>query len=199
MTARKREGAIVVRPLTRKDWPHLRELFGERGACGGCWCMAWRLPNKEWEARRGEKNRRAFQRLVTSGKAKGVLAFSGGEPVGWCSVGPRAEFQALDTKRSLATEWDENTWSVTCFFLRRDWRDKGVGSRMLEAAVKLARENGARRVEGYPVVPTKGFGGKMPGAFAWTGLPKMFARKGFRKLAKTPGKRPIYVRGLRPG
>ncbi len=194
---RRKRGAVVVRALGADDWPAVVELFGERGACGGCWCMAWRLPTKEWEARKGAGNKRAFKRLVRSGQATGVLAFVDGEPVGWCSVGPRADFRGLETKRSLATDWDQATWSVTCFFLRKDWRGKEVGTKLLERAVKLARECGARRVEGYPVVPTKGFGHKMPGAFAWTGLPQMFERKGFRKLAKTPGKRPIYVKRLR--
>jgi GNAT superfamily N-acetyltransferase len=157
------------------------------------------MESENKQAQKGAPNKRAFRRLVVSGKATGILAFAGDEPVGWCSVGPRAAFRALKTKRSLATDWDARTWSVTCFFVRRDWRGKGVGSQLLAGAVKLARERGASLVEGYPVVPTEGFGAQMPAVFAWTGLPQMFECKGFRKLAKTPGKRPIYVRQLRGG
>lgn len=191
---------LSVRALTPADWPVLEALFGARGACGGCWCMAWRVPHKEWEARKGEPNRRALRDLVMSGAATGCLAFAGDEPVGWCSVGPRAQFRALETKRSLKTDWDERTWSVTCFFIHKDWRGRGVSTRLLEAAVTLARARGATRLEGYPVVPTAGFGGrKMPAAFAWTGLPQSFERAGFRRLAEAPGARPIYVRRLRAG
>jgi GNAT superfamily N-acetyltransferase len=195
-----RRARISVRPLQRDDWPAIEALFGARGACGGCWCLAWRLPHTQWQAQKGAANKRAFARLVTSGEATGCLAFAGGEPVGWCSVGPRAEFRALENKRSLRTDWDERTWSVTCFFIRKDFRARGVSSRLLEAAVRLARERGATRVEGYPVVPSPGFGGrKMPAAFAWTGLPQTFERAGFRRLDHAPGARPIYVRRLRAG
>ena len=187
---------ITVRALRRSDWPVIEELFGERGACGGCWCMAWRRPGREWEKHKGASNQRAFQRLVTSGVATGVLALAGAEPVGWCSVGPRADFKSLATKRSLFTDWDEDTWSVTCFFVPRAWRGRGVAGKLLGEAVVLARLGGARRIEGYPVAPTKGFGAKMPGAFVWTGLPQIFERKRFRRLDDAPGKHPIYVRQL---
>ena len=183
-----------MRALRKSDWARLEELFGARGACGGCWCMVWRLERKAWEAGRGERNRRALKRLVENG-ASGVLALAGGRAVGWCSVGPRAEFVALESKPSLATDWDERTWSVTCFFVTKEWRKRGLGKRMLDVAVALARKRGASRIEGYPVPPPKA-GGELPGAFAWTGLPQVFEGCGFERLANAPGKRPIYARSL---
>jgi hypothetical protein len=51
---------LSFHPLTAERWPDLEKLFGERGACGGCWCMAWRLPRAEWEAGRGEPHKRAL-------------------------------------------------------------------------------------------------------------------------------------------
>ena len=156
--------------------------------------MAWRRPGREWEEHRGASNRRAMQRLVASDTPPGLLAFAGSEAVGWCSVAPRADFRSLETKRSLATDWDATTWSITCFFVRKDWRGKGVGDALLAGAVRFARERGARALEGYPAVPTKG---ALPSAFAWTGLPSMFERAGFERLAQTPGKRPIYAKRFR--
>ena len=195
--SRARPPAVEVRPLTESDWPLVEALFGERGACGGCWCMAWRLTRKSWETGRGAKNRRAWKRLVESGAATGVLAVADGRAVGWCSAGPRADFVALETERSLATDWDERTWSVTCFFVDKAWRRKGLGACMLRAAAALAKEHGARRIEGYPAALPQD-GGDLPAAFAWTGLPQVFERAGFAPLAETPGKRPIYVRRLSP-
>ncbi|HEX6883118.1 MAG TPA: GNAT family N-acetyltransferase [Planctomycetota bacterium] len=188
--------AVTVRPVRPSDWEALAELFGARGACAGCWCMAWRLPRARWEAGRGAGNRRALRRLVTSGTPPGVLAFAGERAVGWCSVAPRAEFAALAKKPSLATDWDARTWSVTCFFVAKDWRKRGLGRRLLDAAVRLARAGGATRVEGYPAPPPKQ-GGDLPAVFAWTGLPAVFERCGFAPRTDVPGKRPIYVRALR--
>jgi len=193
---RARASAVTVRALAPDDWPLLEALFGARGACGGCWCMAWRLGRAEWEAGRGEPNRKALRGLVTRGRALGALALAGDRAVGWCSVGPRADFAALETKRSLATDWDARTWSVTCFFVEREWRKRGLGKRLLTTAVALARAGGATRVEGYPA-PLPKAGGDLPAAFAWTGLPQVFERAGFARLARVPGKRPIYVRALR--
>jgi len=187
--------AVTVRPVRPSDWDAMAELFGARGACAGCWCMAWRLSRKEWEAGRGAANRRALRRLVTSGTPPGVLAFAGARAVGWCSIAPRAEFAALAKKPSLATDWDARTWSVTCFFVAKDWRKHGLGRRLLDAAVRTARARGATRVEGYPAPPPKQ-GGDLPAVFAWTGLPVVFERCGFMPLAEAPGKRPIYVRAL---
>lgn len=158
--------------------------------------MAWRLSRADWEAGRGARNKRRLRKLVESGAPAGVLAWVGGRAVAWCSVGPRAEFAALATKRSLATDWDERTWSVTCFFVDKAWRRHGLGRRLLEAAVALARRHGATRVEGYPAALPKD-GGALPAAFAWTGLPQVFERAGFTRLAEAPGKHPIYVRALR--
>ncbi|MCI0409351.1 MAG: N-acetyltransferase, partial [Acidobacteria bacterium] len=56
-------------PATKERWADLEALFGERGACGGCWCMAWRLPRAQYQAGKGEKNRRALMKLVKSKQA----------------------------------------------------------------------------------------------------------------------------------
>ncbi|HKQ59925.1 MAG TPA: hypothetical protein VJS92_01495, partial [Candidatus Polarisedimenticolaceae bacterium] len=68
------------RAATPELWPAVVELFGPRGACAGCWCMFWRLPRPQWEARKGAKNRAALRRLVAAGAAPGILAFDGDEP-----------------------------------------------------------------------------------------------------------------------
>lgn len=191
-----RSAKVRVRPVRASDWELVEELFGERGACGGCWCMAWRLSRKRWEAGRGPSNRRALKRLVETGAPPGVLALAGGRAVGWCSAGPRADFVALETKRSLATDGDEHTWSVTCFFVAKDWRRHGLGRRLLDGAVRLARAHGASRLEGYPAAPPRA-GGDLPAAFAWTGLPSVFEQCGFTRRGDAPGKRPFYVRSFR--
>ena len=78
----------AFRPVTPSRWNDLEDLFGERGACGGCWCMAWRLTTREWTAGKGTRNRRALKRLVESGARPGILAYRGREVIGWCAVAP---------------------------------------------------------------------------------------------------------------
>src|SRR5438132_11155412 len=109
--------AIHIRPLEPGDWPLIVQLFGEKGACGGCWCMWPRVPRggKLWEDLKGAKNKERFRRLVRADKVHGVLAFCGETPVGWCCFGPRGTFPRLETVRALKRDWSEDTWSIVCF------------------------------------------------------------------------------------
>lgn len=195
-TPTRRKSNISVRPLNRDDWSVIAQLFGDNGACGGCWCMSWRLPRggKLWQENKGEPNRLAFRRLIRDGKVHGCLAFDGTQPVGWCCVGPRADFPRLKTIKALQTEWDHSTWSVTCFYIRPAWRGRQVASKLLKEAVALAKANGAQRLEGYPVKP---YGtGKIPAAFAWTGVPRLFECQKFVTITPPGETRHVYARTL---
>jgi GNAT superfamily N-acetyltransferase len=178
--------AIV--PLTSARWKDLERLFGPRGACGGCWCMTPRLTRREYEASKGEKNRRAMKRLVERGPPPGLLAYRDGEPVAWIALGPRSEYRLLAGSRVLAPVDDAPVWSIVCLYLRKDVRRKGLSSELLKAAVAFARKQGARIVEGYPQVPKQA---DMPAVFAWTGFASSFERAGFREVARRSPTRPI--------
>lgn len=183
---------ITTREIKPADWDALEELFGAKGACGGCWCMVWRSPyaGKAWRERLGEPNRRDLQSLLQSGALHAALAFDAEMPVGWCSVGPRADFPGLQRSRVLKTEWDERTWSVTCFVVKRTHRGRGVSGALLREAIRIAKKRGAKVIEGYPakVNPEKP---KLPAVFAWTGVPAIFEGAGFTCITP-PDARPIY-------
>jgi GNAT superfamily N-acetyltransferase len=195
--SRKRAARLAFRPVTPGRWKDLEALFGERGACGGCWCMAWRLRHREFQAGKGAANRRALKRIVESGGRPGVLAYDGPTPVGWCSVGPREEFAFLARSRVLKPLDDRAVWSITCLFVAKGRRRRGLGARLLRAAADLAARRGARLVEGYPTESRQ----KLPDAFVWTGTPGAFRRAGFREVLRRSPSRPIFrkvVRGSAP-
>jgi GNAT superfamily N-acetyltransferase len=175
--------------LTRDRWADFAELFGDRGACGGCWCMFWRLPRKEFNARKGEGNRSAMKALVESGVIPGLLGYLDGRPVGWCSLAPREQFPALARSRVLQPVDDQPCWSVSCLFVRRSHRNRGVATLLLGAAVEYVKGKGVRFLEGYPVEPRTGK--PVPAAFAWTGIPKAFTANGFSEAARRSPTRPI--------
>jgi hypothetical protein len=70
---------LAFRPLTSVNWPDLERLFGKRGACGGCWCMYWRLTQSQFRKQKGEGNRRALRSIVATGEVPGLLAYADGE------------------------------------------------------------------------------------------------------------------------
>jgi GNAT superfamily N-acetyltransferase len=155
--------------------------------------MYWRLPRSRWTAGKGQRNRRAFCRLVAAGRPPGVLAYVAGQPVGWCAVEPREACPGLDRSRVAARVDAEPVWSVSCFFVARAFRGRGVSVALLEAAVAHAAAGGARIVEGYPVEPGAG---RLADAFAWTGLASTFRRAGFREVARRSPTRPVMRRTL---
>jgi GNAT superfamily N-acetyltransferase len=169
---------LAVRDLSPALWPALEELFGPRGACGGCWCMFWRLEKGErWDELKGAPAKRRFKRLVASGAAKGAIAFAGNEPVGWIAYGPRADFPRLERARTLACPDAGEVWALPCFFIKAGWRDRGVATALLNHALKSLRRRGVKVAEGYPVNLKPGQ--RLPNAFAWTGTRSLFADAGF--------------------
>ena len=182
---------FTFHPLTPERWNDFEVLFGPRGACGGCWCMWWRLKRSDFDRQKGDANRLALQQIVASGEVPGLLAYNssaGGPPVGWCSVAPREAFPALERSRILKRVDDQPVWSVVCFFIAKTYRRQGLTVSLLCAAVEYARQQGARIVEGYPDDPKKG---DIPAPFAFTGLASAFLQAGFVEVLRRSETRPI--------
>lgn len=178
---------IETKELRPELWPQLEKLFGTNGACGGCWCMSWRNEKGEdWEKIKGSTAKSRLKKLVTAGKAHGVLAFVDGEPVGWCSFDRRKDYAKLDRAPSFKCDDAEQVWSVPCFFVHKDYRGKSVATALLEHAVRAMKKLGAEIVEGYPVKPYN-YGKKIPHAFAWTGTLPLFEEAGFKAIGKKDG------------
>ena len=175
-------------PLTVERWADLEALFGERGAVGGCWCMTPRLSHTEYEAQKGEGNRRAMRAVVESGEVPGIVAYVGGAPAGWCAVAPRETYPRLERSRVARRIDDRAVWSVVCFFIGSPYRRRGLSAGLLTAAVEHARGEGATVVEGYPVEPQKP---NMPEVFAWTGMAGAFRDAGFVEVARRTPTRPF--------
>jgi GNAT superfamily N-acetyltransferase len=190
----RRLPALRFHPATIDRWPDVERLFGERGACAGCWCMFWRRARKDWEAGKGEGNRRELRKLVRNGAEPGVLAYHGAEPIGWCAVAPRTDYPALARSRVLGPLDDRPVWSIACLFVARPHRRCGVSARLLGAAVDHARSRGATIVEGYPTIPGSK---RAPDAFLWTGTASAFERAGFREVLRRSPTRPIVRRTTR--
>jgi len=185
---------IRFHPLTPGRLPDLETLFGPRGACGGCWCMFWKQTPAQYQAGKGEPNRRAMRRQVEGGVVPGILAYDAEGPVGWCAVEPRAAYPRLARSRTLAPVDDAPAWSVPCFFVARRARGTGLTARLLEAAAAHARRGGAPVLEGYPVDPRA----RTADAFVYTGIASTFRRAGFEEVARRSATRPLMRLALRP-
>ena len=178
---------IKFLPLTTERWNDFEKLFGKNGACGGCWCMFWRLPKAEYHAGSGDGNKQAMKSLVDTGGMPGIVAYDGERAVGWCTISPRAEYQRLLRARSLKLPYEETVWAVPCFFVLKEYRRKGVSVALLKNAVKYAKKQGATAVEGYPSDPAK----NQPDAFVYTGLTSAFREAGFIEFKHPDAAKPV--------
>ena len=180
---------LAFKPLTTKEWNDFVTLFGERGACGGCWCMLWRLTRKQFESQKGEGNKLAMKTIIDSGEVPGILAYHSNKAIGWCAIAPRSSYLALSRSRILQPIDDRPCWSVACLFIEKSYRKMGVSTELLRAAAGYAKSKGAELVEGYPVEPKSEK--DIPPAFAWTGIPSAFIRAGFKEVQRRSPTRPI--------
>lgn len=180
--------SISVKPIDRSLWADLEKLFGTNGACGGCWCMFWKLRGKAFENATGDKARRMHKSIVDAGTKTGLLAYMNGDVVGWVAIEPRKAYEKLAHSRVLAPVDDQPVWSVPCFYVAKAYRRKGVSLSLLKAAVGYVKRRGGRIVEGYPVETEV----KKPDPFIYTGNASIFKQAGFREVARNSPTRPIF-------
>lgn len=181
--------------------------------------MFMRLPRATFEQQKGLKNKKAMHKLVKANDVPGLLAYTRGEPVGWCSISPREKFSALERSRILQPIDDQPVWSVTCFFIAKGFRRQGVTVELLKAAIAYVKKRGGKILEGYPVEPASansastgsastgsatatatatataaasaGAKKMQPDTFMWTGLASAFRKAGFKEILRRSATRPI--------
>ena len=176
---------IEVLPVTPDRWDDLVTLFGPNGAYSNCWCTYGTWRTAEWDRRTGKQRRAELRRQVAEGREPGLLAYVDGEPVGWCAVAPRQRYDRLTNPRARTFRPidERESWVVTCFFIRRDQRGKGVAETLLRVVPSFVAERGGTLVEGYPVEHAD------HGAAAlYTGTTGMFERAEFAEVARLGGR-----------
>jgi GNAT superfamily N-acetyltransferase len=146
----------------------------------------------DWTNASATGNRERLHELALTGPPPGLVAFRGGQAVGWVSLGPRSSFERLEHSVVLAPIDDRPVWSIVCFVVGRKARRSGVAHRLLDAAIGYAREQGATALEAYPIDP----GERVSAASAYRGTLTMFERAGFDVVARRRFNRTSPVRPI---
>ena len=138
-----------------------------------------------WSSRTSDQNKTEKRLLVERRKAHGVLVYSEGKPVGWCQFGPPSELPRIDRMRNYESATARpSSWRITCFFVDRAFRRKGVAKAALEGALRALEKRGVASVEAYPHDTARG---EFSASFIWHGTVRLFEQHGFvkeRKLGK---------------
>src|SRR5881275_3441512 len=106
---------------------------------------------RAYRKRPHEENRAAFREVVKRGPPPGLLAFDGDMAVGWCQLTPRDALPWLDRAWRLRRVDDQPVWSISCFYIRKGYRRKGVTSALIKGALKAAKDAVATALEAYPL------------------------------------------------
>lgn len=175
---------LTFRLLTPDLWPALEDLFSESAVCSRCWCMYGRIGGS-YRKRPAEENKAALRQVVEHGPPPGVLAFDGGAAVGWCRVTPRDAVPWLDRLWQLKRVDDTPVWSLSCLYVRKRYRGRGITSHLIAEALETARRANAPALEAYP------FDAEVSPSASGSGYASTFARAGFSVVARRMPARPI--------
>jgi GNAT superfamily N-acetyltransferase len=180
------QSTIEVYPATAERWADLEALFGQNGAYAGCWCMFWRLERSRFKHQKGAGNKETLRDMVDAGDVPGVLAYSGGQAIGWCSIGPRETFAALENSRTLKRIDALPVWSIACFFVAKPFRRQGAMQALIRGAVQYAQQHGAHSVEAYPLdLQTPQLQGQHLTSYAgYMGIASAFQAVGFVEVGR---------------
>ncbi len=173
-----------VKPVTKETWKDFETLFESKGAPKYCWCMAWRSTPEELKVNDSSHRKTYIRKRVNGGTPIGLLAYEEREPVAWCSVAPRETYRRLDGDESL-----DGVWSVTCFFIKREYRKSGLTAFLIREAKKYAKKNGARYLEAYPVENDSP-------SYRFMGFLSMFEKSDFTFVKKAGLRRHVMVHKL---
>jgi len=193
---------VRIVPANEASWKDLEVILG-KVKCHGCLCFCQRYKTNSDGWRNDPDEERAHRlRMQTecdnpdSETTSGLVAFVDDEPAGWCAVEPRPAYPGLTRQVAWAgrpgeDRGDSGVWAVTCMVTAQPYRWQGLTHTLVAAAVEFAREQGARALEGYPMLTQSGK------IITWgelhVGSRGAFAAAGFREISR-PTKRRVVMR-----
>ncbi|MCX6502213.1 MAG: GNAT family N-acetyltransferase [Microbacterium sp.] len=190
---------IEVVPATPGTMDAVEQALTGGGDGASCQCQWWTLQAREFDRTSREEREDLLAAEVAASPPPGLIARVDGAAAGWVRVGPRIRQPRLARTRTFALSaepWDDaSVWAVTCFSIRKEFRGQGVMRALLDGAIGLARENGARTLEAYPFDPTMQ---KVPTNDLYLGVLSVFLDAGFREVGRSRPHRAVVSLDLSP-
>lgn len=160
-----------------------KDAFVDFPDWSGCYCGFYDTPGDRWDstAKAGPEHRAARSERIRSGQAHGLLAEVNGKVVGWCNAQARSSFRNMRRYSVVMENPTEPVGSIMCFLVAPEYRGKGVGTALLNAACEMFRREGLGVAEGYPTTDT----GKRTWEIPWAeenykGSLNMYLKAGFK-------------------
>ena len=185
-----------VRALSSATWDaYAAMLERHNGVFGGCWCTWFHRPAGESPGVEGlgqgyDSNRQIKERLVREGRSRAALVFDGEEVIAWCQFGTPADLPNIYHRKQYLEENERlPDYRLTCIFVDKRYRRRGVSEIALQGALDLIAEAGGGIVEGYPH-DTQG----KRQSVLYGGTRNLFERAGFSYARPKGAKNTVMVR-----
>lgn len=148
------ESSYSIAPLSPETWSAFDALVQRHnGIFGGCWCI-WFHPDGPERGQGAEANRALKKAYVEQGKAHAALVMDGAEAIAWAEYGTPVELPTLHhLKEYDATKTADPDYRITCVFVDKRHRRRGVTELAITGALDLIAQAGGGRVESYPSRP----------------------------------------------
>ena len=168
----------LIEPLGPRTWEAFADLAERHnGVWGGCWCTYFHCYPHPPELK--ELGAREFKHhLVEEGRAHAALVFDDDVAVAWAEFGPPEELPNIHHRK----EWEQGLvrrpdYRITCLFVDRRYRRRGMASVAVRGALALIVRDGGGLVESYPhdLPPDK----KTSASFLYNATRTMYERLGF--------------------
>jgi GNAT superfamily N-acetyltransferase len=170
----------TVKALGPGTWNDFADLAGRHnGVWNGCWCTWFHtFYSDKVKDRTAEDNRDAKRQRVNEGRAHAALVFDGDLAVAWCQYGTPDELPNIYHRKEYLTGQDKvPDYRLTCFFVDKKYRRKGVAAVALKGALELIAQDGGGLVEAYPQDTAEGQ--KVSATFLYSATRSLFEQAGF--------------------
>ena len=171
------DDTFTVRPLAPATWDAFADLAERHnGVWGGCWCTWFHTMHGE-KTFDADANRALKKRLVREGRAHAALVFDGSVAVAWCQFGSPQELPNMKHRKEYEAALESlPDFRLTCFFVDKRYRRRGVSALALQGALDLIAKAGGGVVEAYP----QDTGGKkITASFLYSVTRSLFEQAGF--------------------
>jgi len=185
----------TVKALGPDTWSAFAELAGRHnGVWNGCWCTWFHTMHAE-KSFTAEGNRGLKEQLVNESRAHAALVFDGDKAVAWCEYGTPEELPNIYHRKEYEAGLDRlPDYRLTCFFVDKKYRRKGVAGVALQGALDLIARAGGGAVEAYPRDTE---GQKISASFLGVGPRSLLEQAGFSYL-RPKGKNHCVMRTVIP-
>ena len=170
--------SFSVAALDASTWGAFAELVERNGGVyGGCWCIGFHPEGR----RRGVRHREAKEERVRTDRAHAALVLDeDGLAQGWAQYGDPEELSAI--KHGIAYRKDppqRPDWRITCVFVDRAHRGRGVARLAVEGALDQIAACGGGLVEAISEVTD---GRSAQGRFLFSATVEVLEDLGFARV-----------------